>query len=860
MAKVRVYEIAKEVGLESKEVVIRLQALGFEVKSHASALEEFEARDVIERILAEKKANMVEKRVGTRIIRRRPKRQPAEEAIEAEEEAETLEQAAAPSLLSEEAPPLEPATEPEEIEPPEEDEETTPVEAAEPEERVDKREPAPEEVESKPASEQPARAGKEDDFYRAKIVRRSASPPDASKYQAKVIARPGEIKPSGIRVLQVLPGKEGRGHQFIDVSRPDKRRKRNARTERTDMREALFDAFTPGFTPGISRRRRLIRGKGGRRTQLTTPKALKRIIRVESKQILASDLAHRIGVKLQEVNAKLRDLGEEIESLREDHPLDIETASMISHEYEYEIQDVSFKESDILQADASAPEDLQNRPPVVTVMGHVDHGKTSILDAIRKTDVTSEEAGGITQHIGAYEVAMPNGSISFIDTPGHEAFTAMRARGASITDIVVLVIAADDGIMPQTVEAINHAQAAGVPIMVAINKIDLPEAQPERVRQELTKHNLVPEQWGGDTIVTEVSAKTGQGLQELLDNIMVQAEMLELKADPDVPANGTIIEARLDRGRGPLATLLVQTGTLTRGDTIVVGTCYGRVRMMFSYDGASLDAQRPGRPVQVQGLGEVPQAGETFNVVKNEREARKLVAHRRDEARAALSGQTARLSLEDFYEQLAGTEKLELKVLVKADVQGTAEAVKDAIEKLSTDKVGIDVIHHGVGAISETDINLAAASNALVVGFNIRPDPNAKKLAEKERVDVRVYSVIYDCTEDIRKAQTGLLPTTTRENVIGRAEVRDLFVVPKVGTVAGVSVLDGKMVRNSQVRLLRDNVEVHQGRLASLRRFKDDVREVASGYECGIGIENYNDIKRGDIIEAFILEEEQPSL
>ncbi len=493
-------------------------------------------------------------------------------------------------------------------------------------------------------------------------------------------------------------------------------------------------------------------------------------------------------------------------------------------------------------------------------MGHVDHGKTSILDAIRTTNVAGGEEGGITQHIGAYEVMLPKGTITFIDTPGHEAFAAMRARGASVTDLVVLVVAADDGIMPQTIEAIHHAQAAKVPVVVAINKVDLPAAQPDRVRQALTEYSLVSEQWGGDTQMVEVSAKTKHGLNELLDSLLVQAEMMELSGNPKKPATGAILEARLDKGRGPVATLLIKDGTLQRGDVLVVGTTFGRARMMFNFEGEPIDAVTPGRPVQVQGLSEVPLAGESFHVVPSEREAKKLVDHRLEEQKLQRSGQTAALSLEDFYERLAGSEKLELKVMIKADVQGSCEAVRQAVEKLSHPRVSIKVIHHGVGAITETDINLASASKALLVGFNVRPDPNAKKLAQTVGVDIRTYKIIYDLTEDVRQAQTGLLPATVKENIIGRAEVRDLFNVPKIGTVAGVMVVDGKLQRGAFIRLLRDSVEVHQGKMSSLKRFKEDVREVANGFECGIGIENFNDIKRGDIIEAFIREEERPTL
>jgi translation initiation factor IF-2 len=854
MAKIRVYEMAKELNLESKELVPKLQALGYAVKSHASSLEPEDAEQALAQIREDQKANIVEKRVSRGVIRRRAR-------------------APAPPKAPDEAAPEEPAAKKparrRKAAKPAKDEASPEAAAkaqAEPEKPLEQAAAA----EKKPkAGEEPAKpkkpakkaAEEKSSFYQAKVIRR-ATPEESSAQQAKLSRAKTEQKPSGIRVLKVVPGKEGRGHEFIDMSkRTSGRRKSEVHSQQSkaDLREQLFDAFTPGYVPGLSRRKRMAR-KGGKKTAITTPKALKRIIKMESSQITASELARKMGIKLIEVNTKLRDLGEEVENLRTDTVLDLATATLVAQEFEYDIQDISFKEESILKAKQDTPADLVSRPPVVTVMGHVDHGKTSILDAIRKTKVTDGEEGGITQHIGAYEVVLPQGSITFIDTPGHEAFTAMRARGASITDIVVLVVAADDGIMPQTIEAIHHAQDANVPILVAINKMDLPGVQSERIRQSLTEYNLVPEEWGGDTIIVEVSAKTKAGLNDLLESILLQAEVLELKGNPKKAALGTVVEARLDRGRGPVSTLLINDGTLKKGDVVVVSTAYGKVRTMFDHEGKTIDKVIPGRPVQIQGLNEVPMAGDAFHVVKNEREARKIVDHRLEELRASRSGQTARLNLEDFYEKLQGVEKLELKVVVKADVQGSAEAVKQALEKLSTDKVSVAVIHHGVGAINETDVNLASASNAMLVGFNTRPDTNAKKHAQAQGVEIHLHKVIYDLTEDIQKAQIGLLPSKVKENVLGRAEVRELFNVPKIGTIAGVSVLDGKMVRGALVRLVRDSVEVHQGKMSSLKRFKEDVREVASGYECGIGLENYNDIKRGDIIEAFELQEEQPTL
>jgi len=853
MSKMRVYEIAKELKTESKVLVTKLQEMGYEVKSHASSLEGGVAEEIIEKLQKEHQASIVEKRISTGVIRRRAKKSPAPVAAVKSDQEEIIEIKAAPE--SEKTPVEQAREEPAAGEAPPAGKEAV---TAEPQE-------LPEEKKGAGQEKHPPRkkAGPNSDFYTAKVIKR-ADPVNLEVSKPSVAPqKTGDAKPTGIRVLKVVPGKEGRGHQFIDMSQRDKGRRKtttSARKGKTNLRDQLFDSFSPAYLPGRSRRRRMTR-KTGKKTSLTTPKALKRVIRLESDSVVTSEFAKRMGVKLTEVNRKLREMGEEIDNLRMDGELDLETASMLAHEFDYEVLDVTFKEETILQhTGEDATQDLAGRPPVVTVMGHVDHGKTSILDAIRKTKVTDGEEGGITQHIGAYEVILPQGSITFIDTPGHEAFTAMRARGAGITDIVVLVVAADDGIMPQTIEAIHHAQEAEVPIIVAINKIDLPGVQTEKIRQQLTEHKLVPEAWGGETIIVEVSAKTKVGLDELLESILLQAEVLELKANPNKPAQGTVIEARLDRGRGPVATLLVSQGTLKRGEVVVMGTAFGKTRMMFDYEGSDLQAATPGRPVQVHGLNEVPAAGDPFSVVASEREAKKLVNHRLEEKQAARSGQTARLNLEDFYEKLQGVEKLELKVVVKADVQGTAEAVKQALEKLSVDKVGVKVIHHGVGAINETDVNLAAASEAVLVGFNVRPDSNAKKLAQTEQLEIRVYKVIYDLTQDIRKSQTGLLPATIKEQTVGRAEVRELFTVPKIGTVAGVSVVDGKMQRGSMVRLLRDSVEVHQGRMNSLRRFKEDVREVASGYECGIGIENFNDIKRGDVIESFIIEQEPPTL
>jgi len=503
---------------------------------------------------------------------------------------------------------------------------------------------------------------------------------------------------------------------------------------------------------------------------------------------------------------------------------------------------------------------IAKKPAVVTVMGHVDHGKTSLLDCIRKAKVTETEAGGITQHIGAYTVNINGEKITFLDTPGHEAFTAMRARGAQITDIVILVVAADDGIMPQTKEAINHCKAAKVPMIVAINKIDRPGANIDKVKQELTEYGLVAEDWGGDTICVPVSAHTKEGIDTLLEMVLITAEMLELKANPDRSAKGTVIEAKLDKGRGPLATLLVQNGTLSTGDSIIVGTTYGRIRAMFDDKGKKIKTAGPSIPVEILGLSDVPEAGDRFNVVKDEKTARNMAEARKAKSREEHFETSNRVSMENLYSQIQEGSVKELGVIVKADVQGSVEAVRQSLEKLSTDNVKVRVIHSGVGAITETDVILAAASNAIIIGFNVRPDNNAAVVGEREKVEIKTYRIIYDALDDIKAAMVGMLDPVYKEVVLGRVEIRQIYKVSNVGTIAGSYVLTGKITRNSSVRVLRNGIVITESTLASLKRFKDDAKEVAAGYECGLSVEKFNDIKEGDIIEAFIMEEVKPKL
>jgi len=535
--------------------------------------------------------------------------------------------------------------------------------------------------------------------------------------------------------------------------------------------------------------------------------------------------------------------------------IDFETAEKAAKSLEIEVvkaKDDSSGISDDDQVDA-LDINLEKRPPIVTVMGHVDHGKTSLLDAIRKAKVTESEAGGITQHIGAYTITLNGEKITFLDTPGHEAFTAMRARGAQVTDIVILVVAADDGIMPQTAEAINHCKAAQVPIVVAINKIDVEGADIERVKRELTEYGLVAEEWGGDTICVPVSAKEKIGIDDLLEMVLLTAEVEELKADPNRKAAGTVVESELDKGRGPVATLLVQKGTLNVGDSILVGSTYGRIRAMFDDKGKKITSAGPSIPVEILGLSEVPHAGDKFNEVRDEKTARGMAEARKIKEKS-LQHSTMRVSLEDLYKQVKEGKIQELPIIIKADVQGSIEALKNSLEKLSTDEIKVRVIHGGVGAITETDISLAAASNAVVIGFNVRPDNNAHVLAEKENVYVKTYRIIYHAVDDIKAAMIGMLSPDIKEVIQGRVEIRQTYKVSAIGTIAGCYVLNGKITRNSQIRLLRDGVIIHEGTLASLKRFKDDAKEVLAGFECGLSLEKYNEIKEGDILEAYIME------
>ncbi len=601
---------------------------------------------------------------------------------------------------------------------------------------------------------------------------------------------------------------------------------------------------------GYSRRRRN-KSKGTPKTPSPQAKAIKRRIPVDE-TITVANLAHAMAVKSAQVIKTLIGMGQ---MATVNDVLDFDTAQLIAAEFEHEVVKSGFQEDEHMIEVSDVEGDQLHRPPVVTIMGHVDHGKTTLLDSIRKANVAAGEAGGITQHIGAYQIEHSDHKITFIDTPGHEAFTAMRARGAKVTDIVVLVVAADDGVMPQTVEAINHAKDAGVGIMVAVNKVDKPGANPDRVRTALMEHGLVAEEFGGDTVFANVSALKGTGIPELLDSLLLIAEIGEYKANPDRHAEGVVLEGRLERGRGPVASLLVHDGTLNRGEYVVLGQTWGRVRDMTDHAGTRIESAGPSTPVEIIGIAEVPAAGDDFVVVKSERDAKALVENRLDKVKRTALQSRQRRTLEDLYTQKAEEGLVELKLVIKADVDGSLEALRQSLESIAVEGTRLKIIHTGIGAVSKSDVTLAHSSDAIIMGYNVRPDVQARQAAEEFGVEIRNYKVIYEVLDDIRKAMVGLLGPSYKEEVIGRIEIREVFKIPKIGNIAGCMVIDGKVVRNAEARLLRDGTVVWTGKLSSLRRFKDDAREVEKGYECGIGLENFNDVKVGDQIEAYLIRE-----
>jgi translation initiation factor IF-2 len=658
-------------------------------------------------------------------------------------------------------------------------------------------------------------------------VRRPPAAPGARPADA---ARPGEAAPPAP----------------ADGDKPKTGRHKKRVVKKQDVLETRESEVRGRF----QKKRRVLPGKETRKTEITVPKAIKRVIKI-SEVVTVADLSREMGVKAGEVIKKLMGMGM---MATINQVLDADTATLIASEFDHQVENVAFDADSMLEVEHQAEEQestLLPRSPVVTIMGHVDHGKTSLLDAIRSTNVTAQEHGGITQHIGAYHVQVDGRSVTFLDTPGHEAFTAMRARGAKVTDIVVLVVAADDGVMPQTVEAINHARAAEVPIIVAVNKMDRPDANLEKVKKGLSEYGLAAEDWGGDTVFAPVSAKTHEGIPHLLEMLQLQADILELKANPEKLARGTIVEAKLDRGRGPVATVLVQEGTLRVGDAFVCGVFHGKVRAMIDDQGHKVDTAPPSFPVEILGLQGVPLAGDSFVALADEAKARQVAEFRHSKRRETELVKSSKISLDDLYNQIKAGDVKELRVVLKADVQGSVEAVSEALTRMSSGDVKLKVLHGSVGGITESDILLAAASNAIVIGFNVRPESKGAALAAKEGVDVRLYTIIYEVVADVRAAMEGLLEPTFREQVFGRVEIRQIFNIAGIGTIAGCHVSEGKIARGHLVRLLRDQVVVHDGKLASLKRFKDDVREVSAGYECGLSLEGFQDLKQGDVIESY---------
>jgi translation initiation factor IF-2 len=809
MAKIRVLDVAQEES-EKEKLLAKLKKMGVKVKDEEMA-EQGTPWGATERVIRDEEgAEFIEKRVKPTVIRRRAKvlEEPEKIPEEVQLEAQEAVRGEVAEVLEEEKPVMPPPTE--------EVQEEIPLKGAE-DIREEVSEAAP----------------------------REAMPPIQEKVKPVEVEEEEEerVKKKRAKVAREIP------EERPPKKRPLKRRvveEAELEVEKRYPRGPREQVIKPVKVP-----KKKVEFAIRKKTVITTPKPIKRVIRV-AEVIVVAELAKRMGVKVNEVIKKLMELGT-IVSINQ--TIDADLASLVASEFEYEVEKISLEREDLLEKKEDAPEQLKPRPPVVTIMGHVDHGKTLLLDAIRKTHVVEDEAGGITQHIGAYNVQVDSGRIVFVDTPGHEAFTAMRARGAQVTDIVVLVVAADDGVMPQTIEAINHARAANVPIIVAINKIDKANANVDKVKKDLAEYQLIPEEWGGKTIFAEVSAKEKIGITELLELILIQAEVLELKANPDKLARGTVIEARLDRGRGVMATVLVQEGTLRVGDSFITGMNYGRLRAIMDDRGQRIEEADPSMPAQVVGFTGLPEAGESFIVLDDERITKQIGEYRQQKKREKELAISSKVSLEELYARIQEGEARELNVIVKADAQGSMEAVGNSMEKLSTDSVKVNIVHGGVGGITETDINLAMASHAIIIGFNVRPGLKAMQMAEQEGVDLRSYSVIYDAVSDVQKALEGLLEPTLKEKILGRAEVRATFNIPKVGTVAGTYVIDGKIVRGGKIRLIRDDVVIHEGRIASLKRFKEDVKDVQQGYECGIGIENFNDVKEEDVIESYEYEE-----
>ena len=814
--KYKVGELAKDFGMRNKDVIDLFAAHGSAGKTHTTALEDEEISLFLEVVTQQNQVDITSffQSYDEKKKAKQEERKKAEEArIAAQREAEQQ------------------------------------AKAAKEAEREAAKEAAREAARAAAKATAPKPAGKDAGAQKPPVAQ--MTPPPVPK---KKPAQPKPQQPQKQRSKTEVRVVDTRGTDNVDLGRYDEKLlKYDSSVPDTAHTGKQKIKKKNKFAPQEQRNSKQNGRNGGRAAQKpqNKPKPVQLSI-VVPEEITVGELASRMKQTAANVIKKLMSMGV-MAGIND--VVDYDTAYLVADEFHIKVDKeiVLSLEDRLIDSSEDAPETLVTRAPVVVVMGHVDHGKTSLLDAIRDAHVTEGEAGGITQHIGAYSVHVHDRDITFLDTPGHEAFTAMRARGATMTDIAVLVVAADDGIMPQTVEAINHAKAAGVAIIVAINKMDRPGANPDKVMSDLTNYELVPEAWGGDTICVPVSALKRQGIDELLDMILLTAEMLELKANPNRNAEGVVVEARLDKGKGPIATFLVQRGTLHTGDIIIAGTAVGRVRVMTNDKGRTVKEAGPSIPVEITGLSEVPNAGDRFFAVKDEKMARDLAEERKQEEKKA-GTDAVKVNLDDLFNQIGNGVK-DLNVIVKADVQGSAEAVKQSLEKLSNEEVKVRVLHAAVGGITESDVMLASASNAIIVGFNVRPDRTATDAAARDKVDIRTYRIIYDCIEEIKAAMKGMLAPTFRENVLGHAEVRQTIHVPNVGTIAGSYVTDGKITRNSLIRVLRDSVVVFEDKISSLRRFKDDVREVADGYECGIGLEKFGDIKEGDVLEAYIMEE-----
>ncbi len=880
MGSMRVYELANELGIESKETLSRCRELNIPVKSHMSIIEEADIKKLkeylSEREIEAEAGKIEEKRVRKNVIRRRAVR-PVEEPPAAEEEPEEIEEkvaakkkvkaragaeAAAPAKAVKKAAAKE--------------EKAGPVKALKKAPRG--KEPPARAAKSAPAADSgPAREDKavEEKPVKARVYPlRPYSKPSIRRTARAVDEVPSKAAEKGAEA-EKAPGaevkkKKKKGkvqEQFEEKELPAKKKGKVApppAKKKSLRRKITFKSQQGAILDGMelmdmermyipARKKPVGKKRAPKKTKVTVPKQIKRQVKMAEK-ITVLDLARRMGVKAAEVVEKISGQGMEAGL---NTALDYEVAALVAHEFNYEVIQEVFEEAKILAFPTreEMPEKLAGRPPVVTLMGHVDHGKTSLLDYIRKSRVAEQEAGGITQHIGASMIDTPSGRVTFLDTPGHEAFTAMRARGARVTDIVVLVVAADDGIMPQTREAANHSRAAGVPIIVAINKIDLPGARADDIKGRLTELNLLPEEYGGETLVVTCSAKTGEGVDELLESILLQAELLELKANPDRLAEGVVIESRLDKGKGAVCSVVIQQGTLRAGKPVICGNFSGKVRAMINDKGQNVKEAGPSHPVEIVGLSGVPMPGDRLLEVEDDRKARMVSEHRKEQHRQSTLTAPVKASLEDLLAMAQAGQKPKLGLILKADTNGSIEAVKEVLNKVFADRVDLEIIQTGVGGITENDVLLASASGATIVGFMVRPESKAQKLAEREKIELRLYQIIYNLADDMEARLKGLFKPEIRERVIGHAEVREIFRVPRVGTVAGSYVSDGLINRTAKARLLREQVVIHEGRIGSLKRFKDDAREVAAGFECGITIENYQDIKPGDVIEAFVLEE-----